>query len=322
MKRSGFGYKRGMRGLAGALLAGLLSTGCGAAIAESAFEADFACRSGVSAEGTDAPGRYVVEGCGRRVTYQCVGNYESTCVLQAGAEQTREDTYEERARPAPRPQPVRSEVEVRNKGDEAVMVLELVLQRRALLRLTATPDKRADLVQLKLVRSTDAEDADECNLDWMLNGQVIQMPKSVATRKGDVLSHRVQIGRALIGEFASVGKIALRVCQERFSLNPEQVEKVRDFMDRYQEEMAWKAPPREGLTAGMAAPTGGWPEWKPASSAPTAIEGASLDGRALFKKLSASVFKLEATLATGTSQGSAVAVSPSRRRSSSPTATS
>ena len=60
----------------------------------------------------------------------------------------------------------------------------------------------------------------------------------------------------------------------------------------------------------MAAPTGGWPDWKPSGGAPPAVTGSAIDGQTLFKKLSASVFRLEATLADGTSQGSAVAVSP------------
>ena len=40
-----------------------------------------------------------------------------------------------------------SQVRVDTKGDEAVMVLELVLDGKALLRVTASPDKHANLVQ-------------------------------------------------------------------------------------------------------------------------------------------------------------------------------
>jgi DNA-binding TFAR19-related protein (PDSD5 family) len=70
-------------------------------------------------------------------------------------------------------------VRVENKNDEAIMVLELALDH-ALLRVTATPDKRSDLVQLKLVRHESAKDTDSCNLDWMVNGQVLKTSKTVA----------------------------------------------------------------------------------------------------------------------------------------------
>jgi serine protease Do len=124
------------------------------------------------------------------------------------------------------------------------------------------------------------------------------------------LSHRVQIGRELIEDFGTASKISLRACHERWGLTREQVQQVRDFMDRFQEEIAWKAPPRSGGMAGMTAPSGGWPEWKPsAAAAPAATAGAALEGNALFKKLSPSVFVLEAARSEGTAQGSAVAVS-------------
>jgi S1-C subfamily serine protease len=278
------------------------------AAAESAFNADFNCNEG-TAQATEADGRYRVHGCNREATYQCVGRAEHVCAIQAvdnGAASSDDSHYSHAESRAPA---IASEVQVENKGDEAVMVLELVLDGKALLRLTASPDKHADLVQFKLVRREKSEDADECNLDWMVNGQVIATPKAVASRKGDVLSHRVQLGRELIGEFASAEKIALRVCQSRWGLTREQVQRVRDFMDRFQEEMAWKAPPRAGSTGGMLAPSGGWPAWTANGKLPASVEGAALDPRALFKKLSASVFQLEANLSTGTSQGSAVAIS-------------
>ncbi|MDF3065434.1 MAG: hypothetical protein K0R38_1035, partial [Polyangiaceae bacterium] len=144
----------------------------------------------------------------------------------------------------------------------------------------------------------------------MVNGQVLATPKAVASRTGTVLSHRVQIGRELIEDFGTANKIALRACKERWGLSGEQVQKVRDFMDRFQEELAWKAPPRSGSSGGMMPPSGGWPEWKPSPvAAPTAVEGAAMEGSALFKKLSPSVFVLEAARGEGTAQGSAVAVS-------------
>lgn len=58
----------------------------------------------------------------------------------------------------------------------------------------------------------------------------------------------------------------------------------------------------------MLAPSGGWPSWTAAGSAPSSVPGTALDATALFKKLSASVFKLEASRSGGVAQGSAVAI--------------
>jgi hypothetical protein len=283
---------------------------CGARTAEAAFASDFNCNTGVSAEDTAAMGRYRVKGCGREATYQCVGNYEQICAIQT-VDEGRHSSNSSEDSPPPRRASKRtaSTVEVNTKGDDAVMVLELVLDGKALLRITATPDKLADVVQFKVVREEPNEDVDECNLNFMVNGQVIKTPKAVATRKGDMLSHRVQFGRDLITEFAIAEKVALRVCKDRWGLSREQVQKVRDFMERFQEEMAWKAPPHDGPTGGLLAPSGGWPAWSGNAKPPSGFEGPALDARALFKKLSPSVFRLEASRSIGVAQGSAVAVS-------------
>jgi S1-C subfamily serine protease len=196
-------------------------------------------------------------------------------------------------------------MQVDSTGDKSVLRLELRLEPQALLRLTAMPDQHENLVQLKLIHKGH----NECNLDVMLNGQVMAMPKTVSQQETKTVSHRVQIGQSLVSEFQTSEKIALRACKERWALAPEQVRDVRQFMDRFQEEMAWKAPPREGPTGGMLAPSGGWPTWSVSAKPPNSFEGPALDAQKLFKKLSPSVFKLEAGRSEGTAQGSAVAIS-------------
>jgi hypothetical protein len=282
----------------------LVTSGCGARNAQSAFEADFACKES-SVTDTTGLHRYVVSGCGHEVTYLCVGAAEEICALQ-GTDRGETTSSSEPVSPAPRRAP---KVLVESKDDSALMVLELVLDGKALLRITATPDKRSDLVQLKVIRRDTVEGSDECSLDFMVNGQVLAMPKANVSHTKNVVSHRVQVGRELIGEFGAAEKIALRVCRERWGLDGEQVAKVRDFMERFQEEQAWNAVPRKGSTGGMLAPSGGWPEWSVQGTKPSTFEGAGLDAPALFKKLSPSVFKLEASLNQGVAQGSAVAVS-------------
>lgn len=301
----------------GVLLVGAwLSTGCmGTYAAESAFASDFDCPS-ATAEMTNAVGRYKVHGCGRTASYVCVNN--GMCALQTVDESasSRSSSSTDDDPPQPRrnrkARTVASETRFDKNESGDFMKLELVLDNKALLRVTAQPDKTQDLVQLKLIREDSTEDEDECNLDFMVNGQVLKTPKAVASRNAGVIAHRVQIGKLLISEFATASKVSLRACRERWGLDGEQVAKLRGFMDRFQEEMAWKAPARDGSTGGMVAPVGGWPEWKPSSVVqPKAIEGAALEGSALFKKLSPSVFVLEAVRPEGTAQGSAVAVTES-----------
>jgi hypothetical protein len=152
------------------------------------------------------------------------------------------------------------EIRTEGKGDEALVVLELRLHGDAVLRLTAAPESHQDLVQLKLVRETEAEDVDECNLAFMVNGQVAPTPKAVAVRQDKVLSHRIQIGRELMAELAGAQKVAVRVCTERWALTRTQVRKIREFMDRVQEEQAWRAPASAGSAGASQAPAVGAPK--------------------------------------------------------------
>ena len=283
----------------------LILAGCAGREAVSAFASDFTC-PGAKAVAT-GPGRFRVSGCGRVATYVC----EAECVMQltdddapATASSSPQRGKPKRAASAP------SASEV--KAAPGVLRMELVLERRALLRVTATPETGESVVQFKLVQQEPSGEADACNLDFMLNGQVIETPKSVAARDGDVLSHRVQMGRALIRELEIAEKIGLRLCNDRWALTRDQVTSVRAFMDRFHDEQAWTAGPGDGLKSGRRAPTGGWPPWSaPASPLPAAARGPALDPTALYKKLSPSVFKLEAKVADGFSQGSAVAISES-----------
>jgi S1-C subfamily serine protease len=295
------------------LASAALSAGCVEEdAAQAAFASDFHCPQAVVRE-TQAAGRFRAHGCGRTATYICQG---TVCTLQVveeerGALATRGEL---RAR-SPRPTTSQSLASNRKSAPAAeggTMRLDLDLDEKALLRLSAAPDKVENLVQLKLIRQEAIEDIDECNLDFMVNGQVLATPKAVATRQGELLSHRLQITRDVVGAFATADKISLRACKERWALTREQVEKVRGFMDRFEEEIAWKTPASAGSLAAMPAPSGGWPSWTaPTKPLPTSATGPALDPPALFKKLSVSVFQLEAARGADTAQGSAVAVSNS-----------
>lgn len=62
------------------------------------------------------------------------------------------------------------------------------------------------------------------------------------------------------------------------------------------------------MLAFLLPPSGGWPDWSVSGTAPASAKGDVLEPTALFKKLSSSVFQLEATRERGVAQGSAVAI--------------
>ncbi len=289
----GFGFRL----LIALASAGALSTaGCARTSAEAAFAADFDCQETV-VEDTESSDRYRVSGCGRQAVYLCSSYRRGECVVQT----TREDA------PAP---PERASTEQRSrpskKSESSGLELELQLEPKALLKITAAPKG----LQLQLIRYESSTEADACGLDWMLNGQRMSMPKAVTTRKASLLALSVHVGKELVAELSTAKMIALRSCKTRWLLSGDQVLQVRELMQRFQEEAAWNQEPRDGSTGGMMAPTGGWPAWSAgASPLPSAASGPSLDPRELFRKLSPSVFQVEVKRSDGTAQGSAVAIS-------------
>jgi len=287
----------------GAVATGCLGPGYNARVA---FSDTYKCPM-AQTKASEVENHFEVEGCGLDAAYHCYP--------LPGREQCDQwfddskSSADSASVPATRPVPMKAEVKVENKGDEPVMALELMLDGRAMLRITAIPDKQ-DVVQLKLIRREPDQSADACTMDWMINGQIMATPAAVATRKNDVLSHRVQFQRDLIAELGTAEQLALRVCQRRWMLKRAQIAKVHDFVDRFQQELAWRGQSRTGSTSGMPAPQAGWPVWSALSSMlPPKTDGPALDGRELFKKLGPSVFLLVADRRDGTSQGSAVAIS-------------
>ncbi|HVY30532.1 MAG TPA: trypsin-like peptidase domain-containing protein [Polyangiaceae bacterium] len=253
-------------------------------------------------------GHYVVSGCGFETAYRCYPTGGGTTCDQW--DRNANKSQASAAAPAARPVQLSSEVRAKSSAEQPVLVLELVLDGNALLRVTAMPDK-SDVVQLKLIRREQDQSADACSMDWMINGQILVTPAAVATRKNDVLSHRVQFQRDLIAELNGAEQIALRICNRRWALKRTQIAKVHDFVDRFQQELAWQGQSRVSpSSSGRPAPKGGWPPWSQLSSTlPGKVDGPALDARELFKKLSPSVFLLVAERQYGTSQGSAVAIS-------------
>ena len=273
--------------------------------AATAFTTDFDCHERLVVREGELPGRYLVTGCEKRVVYQCV-NMDQICAIQ-----TVSDTAEPRraVREERRVTAFVDEPRMETKGGEGVLTLELPLNERSMLRIAGSPKQYPDVVQFKLIRQGRGEDVDECNLAVMLNGQLLKLPKSNAEVSGSAISHRVQLTGDTVGDLGAAEKLSLRICDERFGLNPMQLERVHQFVDRFQEEVTVARGARAGGAVRMQPPNGGWPEWSVSGTAPASATGEALDPTALFKKLSGSVFQLEATREHGTAQGSAVAIS-------------
>jgi S1-C subfamily serine protease len=270
-----------------------------------AFATDFECPERLVIRGAEAAGRYLVTGCGKRVVYQCVDS-DRICAIQ-----TVKNTEAPAAARKRNPDEGRAELaaEPRMAG-QGVLTLELALDATSTLRIAGAPKEHPDLVQLKLLRQNRSEDVDECSLTLMLNGQPIDAPKSAASIDGQVIAHRVQISGDTIGELGAAEKMSLRICDERWALRGLQLERVHEFISRFQEELSLARGARSGNAGNMLPPSGGWPDWSISGSAPSSAKGEVLEPTALFRKLSSSVFQLEVTRERGTAQGSAVAINP------------
>lgn len=268
------------------------------------FATDFDCQENLVIREAETAGRYLVKGCGKRVVYQCV-NMDRICAIQTVKES---ETPAVARRRAPDEQRAQLAAEPQMEGN-GVLTLELSLDTSSTLRIAGAPKEHPDLVQLKVLRQNRSEDADECSLTLMLNGQPTDLPKSAASVDGKVIAHRVQLSGDTIGELGSAEKMSLRICDERWALRGAQLERVHEFVSRFQEEIALARGARSGNAANMLPPSGGWPGWTVSGTAPASGKGEVLEPTSLFKKLSSAVFQLEATRERGAAQGSAVAIS-------------
>jgi S1-C subfamily serine protease len=297
-------------------LIGLIGgAGCRVQEIRSMYKKEFCSDGDVSVEAIGGE-RYQASGCNRSVIYQCLGN---SCVPDSLADEG-ESASEDQASSSPNAQePSRPTTNLagaggtrrqKREGGKVVLAVDIPLDRRSMLRLRAVPLQEGGPVQLKLVRIEREPELEECDLDWMINGQRLDAPKAKFHRTGLLSSLRNDVPRGIVSELGTAQQFAIRACDFRWSLNPEQLAEVRRFVGLFEEELAWQGPARKGGSGGLLAPRGGWPEWEASDDAPAPVRtGDALDAQALFKLLSPSVYQVEALLETGVSTGSAVAVS-------------
>jgi hypothetical protein len=299
------------------LLCGLIglmaAAGCRVQEIRSMYRNEF-CKGGEVTVEELGDGRYEASGCDRRVLYQCVGG---SCASEAVIDDGESDS-EGPARPEPVEDDPRSPSNAaktteprgqKGKQGKIVLTTDIRLDGRALLKLRAVPAQEGGPIQLMVVRMEREPELEACSLEWMVNGQRLAAPKATFSRKGLLSALRNDVPRSVVLELGAAQQFAIRACDFRWSLNPEQLAEVRGFVGRFEEELAWQGPTRKGGSGGLLAPSGGWRDWKVPDTLPAPVRtGDPLDAQALFKLLSPSVFQIEALLETGTSTGSAVAV--------------
>ena len=300
-----------LRGLACvALLLGFLTGAfsCATNTVASIYARDFDCSEdqvSVSALGKQ---RFRVLGCGRSVTYECVRR----CV-------TTDDDYGAASEYVPAERRVASHSErdadseqprvEKGKQGVSTVALELRLDAHTLLKLRVVPAQQPPTVQLVIARIADDDQLGECANAALINGDRMNLPSAHFVQSAHTRDLRVQLPGAFLREFASAHKFALKSCDFRWNLPDADVALVRRFAELYQQEMMWAAPARAGGTGGRIAPADGWPAWQAAAALSAVKTGPALEGPALFKLISPSVFEVIVNSGLGTAQGSAVAIS-------------
>jgi hypothetical protein len=280
----------------------VVATGCAGEKAQRQFNMDYGC--GDSRVRRVGETRFRVTGCGADATYECLNG---SCTLEAPPEVVVHFEVPPEQKSANRSSVAHRE----KKAGVTSLALDVRLDGNSVLRFRANPEKTPDVVSMKVVYSSDyGSGAESCKLSWMIDGQKLEMPKTKTAHRGGMLTHSVQLRHDLVKELATAQRLALKSCDQRWSVADAQMAEVHRFIEMYEEDLAWQGDARSAGTGGFLAPSGGWPAWKGPSIAPSsAQEGGALEGTELFKRLAPSVFQVIAKGSALTRQGSAIAIS-------------
>lgn len=191
----------------------------------------------------------------------------STTFVPTAETQCEREQFNKVERPVPPPPrrgpppKVASEVRVETQADGDVVVeLELGLDGQSLLGIAGYPKRSTRPIQLKLLRSEVDHSADTCDLQWFAQGQRLDVPAPRVVRRNQFLERQQLVSEAVVEALGSAAKITLHSCRHRWSLRPDQVEKVHQFASRFHEQLAPQAaeasPP---LASDAAEPTNAQP---------------------------------------------------------------
>ncbi|HEY1535089.1 MAG TPA: trypsin-like peptidase domain-containing protein [Polyangiaceae bacterium] len=306
-----------MRGHGAWLLGlGLGVSACGGGMerhVRSMFANEHLCDAGEVQVEDESDGRFLASGCDQTELYTCAERQCLSATALAPSPMTSKPAKRVRE-PSADPNQVGIAHREKNAAGGEVVALDVRLDKETLLKLRAPADGKMP-VELTVVRlAVEAATAD-CQLGAMIDGQRVELPKAKLLKK-EVTDERnatilsTQLPAAIVRDLAAARQFAVRTCETPTTVPPEEMAEVRHFALLHEEDLAWQEPAREGGTGGFLAPAGGWPAWKVTSAAPVGVtKGAALEGPALFKALSPSVFRVVVASSEGTMLGSAVAVS-------------
>jgi hypothetical protein len=218
-------------------------------------------------------------GCDHEMTYRCGGRFDGSPAVRSSC------------RPldaADLPQPATSDAVTE-------LHLTLALGDGVVLGLAATPAASED-GELSVFGYYQKD----CELGVMIDGE---------RRDLDASDRGLKVPKPVMRDLSKAQQIVLRLCNRRWSLEPEDMVQVRHFAARYFEEIGWERTGSQSDTGERPAPRGGWQPWQALKDFPLAA-GEPLAAAALFEKVSPSIARVEGTLSDGLSQGSAVAVTP------------
>ena len=286
---------------------------------QSMFAHEYSCNEDDVQVEDETGGRFRATGCEQSTMYTCIG---SLCVPDVGKESA---TSVPSARPEPAPSPSRAEGPLgvahreKNAAGLDVIALDVRLNEESLLKLRAAADGKTP-VAMTVVRLADESATPDCDLTALLDGQRVELPKAKLLKQAaqddpnyrNVTVLNTQLSRTIVHDLAVARQFAVRICETRVSVPPAALPELRHFAALYEEDLAWNGPARADGSGGFLAPAGGWPAWKVTDTLPAAVaNGSALEGPALFKALSPSVYRVLVVSAEGTAQGSAVAISRS-----------
>lgn len=290
------------------LVVGLAASGCAVSTIRTLYAGEYDCPKNEIRVVQDGTTRFTATGCGETTAYLCTG---TSCLKEQLEEEEPEVVLlvpvVPTASAAEQPEALQQVATREESGGVTKVSLDLQLDPSTKLRLRAAPEKHGQLVQVKLLSTRNIRD---CELKWMVNGQLVLSPKERKDYDAGTREHiaLVDVSRDLVRELAAARQFALRACDQRWTISPEQLDEVRHFVALYEEELAW-AGEATGGSGGLLAPSGGWPSWTVRGTPPEPVAGTPLDAEPLFEMLSRSVLQVEALGLTGTARGSAVAIS-------------
>ena len=287
---------------------------------QSMFAHEYSCDEDQVEVEDETGGRFRATGCEQSTMYTCVGRL---CIPDVGKESASAAPTAARPEPAPSASDAKGQLGVAHREKSAtgtdVIALDVRLNTESLLKLRAAADGKTP-VTMTVVRLADESATPDCDLTALLDGQRIELPKAKLLKQAarddpnyrNVTVLNTQLSGTIVHELASARQFAVRICETRVSVPPAALPELRHFAALYQEDLAWNGPARGDGSGGFLAPAGGWPAWKLTDPLPAAVtNGPTLEGPALFKALSPSVYRVLVVSGEGTAQGSAVAISRS-----------